>query len=126
MRPPNYSGALLFIAVAIMLGGLLYVRRNNLQFLYNKQMWAVISLMICFAMVSGQMWNQIRGPPFLHRTKNGPVFINGSSHAQFWLESYIIAVLSILFIVGNCTSSSTYLMKYNPFSRYFKRLFNRL
>lgn len=96
-RPPNYSGVAVFLVLFIFIAIFLYVRRNNLEFLYNKQMWAIIAVFICFAMVSGQMWNQIRGPPFFHRTKNGPVYINGGSHGQFVLESYIVAMLSILF-----------------------------
>lgn len=99
-RPPNYSGAVAFSMLFILVAGFLYLRRNNLEFLYNKQMWAVCAVFFCFAFVSGQMWNHIRGPPFFHRTKNGPVYINGGSHGQFVLESYIVAVLSILFEVN--------------------------
>lgn len=96
-RPPNYSGAVAFLMLFVLVAGFLYLRRNNLEFLYNKQMWAVGAVFFCFAMVSGQMWNQIRGPPFYHKTKNGAVYINGGSHGQFVLESYIVAILSILF-----------------------------
>ncbi|XP_034825644.1 tumor suppressor candidate 3 [Maniola hyperantus] len=99
-RPPNYSGAVAFSMLFILVGGFLYLRRNNLEFLYNKQMWAVAALFFCFAMVSGQMWNQIRGPPFFHRSKNGPVYINGGSHGQFVLESYIVAILNCAVVVG--------------------------
>lgn len=84
--------------ILVLAGGFVYLRRNNLEFLYNKQMWAVAAVFFCFAMVSGQMWNQIRGPPFFHRSKTGPVYINSGSHGQFVLESYIVAVLSILFV----------------------------
>ncbi|CAB3220804.1 unnamed protein product [Arctia plantaginis] len=99
-RPPNYSGAVAFSMLFILVAGFLYLRRNNLEFLYNKQMWAVGAVFFCFAMVSGQMWNQIRGPPFFHRTKNGPVYINGGSHGQFVLESYIVAILNGAVVVG--------------------------
>ncbi|OWR48077.1 putative Tumor suppressor candidate [Danaus plexippus plexippus] len=99
-RPPNYSGVAVFLVLFIFIAIFLYVRRNNLEFLYNKQMWAIIAVFICFAMVSGQMWNQIRGPPFFHRTKNGPVYINGGSHGQFVLESYIVAMLNCAVVVG--------------------------
>ncbi|XP_045763044.1 tumor suppressor candidate 3 [Maniola jurtina] len=99
-RPPNYSGAVAFSMLFILVGGFLYLRRNNLEFLYNKQMWAVAAVFFCFAMVSGQMWNQIRGPPFFHRSKNGPVYINGGSHGQFVLESYIVAILNCAVVVG--------------------------
>ncbi|XP_045459794.1 tumor suppressor candidate 3 isoform X2 [Melitaea cinxia] len=99
-RPPNYSGVILIAMLLVLITGFLYLRRNNLDFLYNKQMWAVIAIFFCFSMVSGQMWNQIRGPPFFHRTKNGPVYINGGSHGQFVLESYIVAALNGAVVVG--------------------------
>jgi len=55
------------------------------------------SQFFCFAMVSGQMWNHIRGPPFAHKTSSGGVaYIHGSSQGQFVLETYIVMVLSIL------------------------------
>ncbi|CAK1578008.1 unnamed protein product [Parnassius mnemosyne] len=99
-RPPNYSGAFAFSTLVILAGVFLYIRRKNLEFLYNKQMWAVAAVFFCFTMVSGQMWNQIRGPPFYHRSKNGPVYINGGSHGQFVLESYIVAILNGAVVVG--------------------------
>lgn len=49
-------------------------------------------------MTSGQMWNHIRGPPFIHKSPNGNVaYIHGSSQGQFVLETYIVMVISILF-----------------------------
>ncbi|VVC86955.1 unnamed protein product [Leptidea sinapis] len=99
-RPPNHSAAFAFGLLAFLIAVFLYLRRHNLEFLYNKQMWAVSALFFCFAMVSGQMWNQIRGPPFLHRNKNGPVYINSGSHGQFIIESYIVAVLNGAVVVG--------------------------
>ncbi|CAH2063825.1 unnamed protein product, partial [Iphiclides podalirius] len=99
-RPPNYSGALVTCTMVLLSIGFLYLRRNNLEFLQNKQMWAGFALFFCFTMVSGQMWNQIRGPPFYHRSKNGPVYINGSSHGQFVLESYLVAALNALVVLG--------------------------
>jgi oligosaccharyltransferase complex subunit gamma len=57
------------------------------------------SLFFCFAMVSGQMWNHIRGPPFVHKGQNGQImYVHGSSQGQFVVETYIVMVLSILFI----------------------------
>ncbi|XP_013141564.1 PREDICTED: tumor suppressor candidate 3 [Papilio polytes] len=99
-RPPNYSGVVAVGMLFALVAGFLYLRRNNLEFLYNKQMWAGAALVFCFTMVSGQMWNQIRGPPFYQRSKNGPVYINGGSHGQFVLESYIVAALNCAVVVG--------------------------
>lgn len=81
-----------------LVAGFLYLRRNNLDFLYNKNAWAIGAVFFCFTMVSGQMWNHIRGPPFVHKAQNGGVaYIHGSSQGQFVLETYIVMVLSILF-----------------------------
>jgi oligosaccharyltransferase complex subunit gamma len=72
---------------------LIYMRRNNLEFLYNKNLWGMLSLFFVFAMCSGQMWNHIRGPPLVHKTQGGQVaYIHGSSQVldtyYFKLESY--------------------------------------
>lgn len=98
-RPPNYSGTLALIVLFGFVAAFLYVRRNNLEFLYNKTMWGMGALFFCFAMTSGQMWNHIRGPPFLHKNQNGQIaYIHGSSQGQFVFETYIIMFLSILSI----------------------------
>lgn len=43
-RPPNYSGTMALIIVSVLVGGLLYLKRNNLEFLYNKTAWGIASL----------------------------------------------------------------------------------
>lgn len=94
-RPPNYSGTIAILMLAALVGGFLYMRRNNLEFLFNKRMWGVLALTFCFAMISGQMWNHIRGPPLMHRSANGGIaYIHGSSQAQLVIETYIIMFLS--------------------------------
>lgn len=93
-RPPNYSGLLALIVLLAMVVGLLYLRKNNLDFLYNSTTWALISLAFVFVMTSGQMWNHIRGPPFMQKTQGGNIaYIHGSSQGQFIVETYIIAML---------------------------------
>ncbi|XP_014278780.1 tumor suppressor candidate 3 [Halyomorpha halys] len=99
-RPPNYSGTLAMIMLFILVAGFLYMRRNNLDFLYNKSLWGVCAVFFCFAMVSGQMWNHIRGPPFVHHSHNGVAYIHGSSQGQFVLESYIVIVLNAAIVIG--------------------------
>uniref|UniRef100_A0A224XS00 Putative magnesium transporter protein 1 n=1 Tax=Panstrongylus lignarius TaxID=156445 RepID=A0A224XS00_9HEMI len=100
-RPPNYSGTLALIMLCTLVAGFLYMRRNNLDFLYNKSLWGICAVFFCFAMVSGQMWNHIRGPPFVHHTHNGGVaYIHGSSQGQFVLESYIIIILNAAIVIG--------------------------
>lgn len=97
-RPPNYSGTIAILMLASLIGGFLYMRRNNLEFLFNKRIWGVLALTFCFAMISGQMWNHIRGPPLMHRGANGGIaYIHGSSQAQLVIETYIIMFLSMFF-----------------------------
>ncbi|XP_076357206.1 oligosaccharide transferase gamma subunit isoform X3 [Tachypleus tridentatus] len=56
---------------------------------------------IVFAMTSGQMWNHIRGPPFMHRTPRGNVaYVHGSSGGQFIVETYIVIVLNAAVVFG--------------------------
>uniref|UniRef100_A0A3Q4GDF0 Tumor suppressor candidate 3 n=1 Tax=Neolamprologus brichardi TaxID=32507 RepID=A0A3Q4GDF0_NEOBR len=64
-RPPNYSGTIALALLVSLVGGLLYLRRNNLEFIYNKTGWAMAALCVVFAMTSGQMWNHIRVVLFL-------------------------------------------------------------
>jgi len=100
-RPPNYSGTVALVVLFALVAGFLYLRRNNLDFLYNKNMWATGALFFCFTMVSGQMWNHIRGPPFVHKNQNGQVaYIHGSSQGQFVLETYIIMILNGAIVLG--------------------------
>jgi oligosaccharyltransferase complex subunit gamma len=69
-RPPNYSGTIAMLMLLSFVGGFLYLRRNNLEFLYNKQLWGTLAVLFCFAMISGQMWNHIRSPPFVHKVRD--------------------------------------------------------
>ncbi|XP_078601240.1 dolichyl-diphosphooligosaccharide--protein glycosyltransferase subunit TUSC3-like isoform X1 [Branchiostoma floridae x Branchiostoma japonicum] len=94
-RPPNYSGSIALGLLFTLIGGLLYLRRNNLEFLYNKTSWGIGALCIVFAMTSGQMWNHIRGPPYAHKNpQTGQVhYIHGSSQAQFIAETHIVILL---------------------------------
>merc|ERR1719420_104317 len=100
-RPPNYTGTIALLMLFALVGGLLYLRRNNLEFLYNKTAWGGVALLFVFAMTSGQMWNHIRGPPFIHKTQNGNVaYIHGSSQGQFVVETYFIGGLYGLIVFG--------------------------
>lgn len=66
-RPPNYSGTVSILMLLAIVGTFLYVKRNNLEMICNSTCIGLSALIFCFAMVSGQMWNHIRGPPFVHR-----------------------------------------------------------
>lgn len=104
-RPPSYAGTIALVVLFSMIAALLYLRRSNLDFLYNRTMWAMAALVssilpsvshvsclqsnssvptlingkfhsyqaIVFIFTSGQMWNHIRGPPFMQKTREGNV-----------------------------------------------------
>ncbi|KAG1658465.1 Magnesium transporter protein 1 [Nymphon striatum] len=76
-RPPSYAGTIALVILFTMIAALLYLRRSNLDFLYNRSMWALLALCTVFIFTSGQMWNHIRGPPFLNKGQNGEV-VNAS------------------------------------------------
>lgn len=100
-RPPNYTGTVALLMLTTVIGGLLYLRRNNLEFLYNRTAWSLIALFFVFAMTSGQMWNHIRGPPFVQKTQNGGVsYIHGSSQGQFVVETYFVMLIYGLIVSG--------------------------
>ncbi|XP_064607625.1 tumor suppressor candidate 3-like [Liolophura sinensis] len=112
-RPPNYSGTLLLALLFSLIGGLLYLKRNNLEFLYNKTSWGIAALSVIFAMTSGQMWNHIRGPPFMHRNPNtGQVlYIHSSSQGQFIMETYIVMLLNVAVVAGMILLNEANLVK---------------
>lgn len=83
-QPLNYTGTISLLMLIALVGSLVYLRRNNLS------------------MISGQMWNHIRGPPFVQKTAPGGVaYIHGSSQAQFIMETYFVLVgMYGLFVLG--------------------------
>src|SRR5690606_32112498 len=44
IRPPSYVGLLSMVAAFAIIAALLYVRRNNLEFLFNRTLWAIGAL----------------------------------------------------------------------------------
>jgi len=100
-RPPNYTGTMALLILITLVGGLVYLRRNNLEFLFNKNTWSMLAMFFVLSMVSGQMWNHIRGPPFVHKLPQGGVsYIHGSSQSQFVMETYFVMGLYGLVVVG--------------------------
>lgn len=101
-RPPNYSGLLLVVLLVMMIGSLLYVKRNNLEFLYNKTTWSLIVISSILMFISGQMWNQIRGPPMVYRNPQTGVvgFFAGGHGYQFIAETYIVFAIYGSIVAG--------------------------
>jgi len=102
VRPPNYMMAITIGALLAGIGALLYVKRKSLEVVYNKDYWAILCVTIVFIMISGQMWNHIRSPPYAHRNpQTGEIaYIHGSSDGQLIAETYIVFVLYALICLG--------------------------
>jgi len=102
VRPPNYAFAIFIGILLASIGCILYVRRKSLEFIYNKNYWAIAAVTVVFIMISGQMWNHIRNPPYAHRNpQNGEIiYIHGSSDGQLIAETYIVFVLYAMVCLG--------------------------
>lgn len=55
IRPPNYAGPLLLGFLLAVIGGLAYLRRHNLEFLFNKNVWAFSALVKSFNIHPSQL-----------------------------------------------------------------------
>ena len=99
-RPPNYKGFGAFGLVAFLIACILYLRRDNLEFLYNTKAWGIIIVGFVVIMMSGQTWNSIRGPPVAQKSSSGVAFIHENAQFQYIAESYIILFLYGGIVVG--------------------------
>ncbi|KAL3316926.1 hypothetical protein Ciccas_004421 [Cichlidogyrus casuarinus] len=98
-RPPNYTGTLLLALFMCLSCSLIYFKRDSLGFLMNRNVWAFISLNVIFYMISGQVWNHIRGPPLINVEQGGRiVFIYPGSDYQFVAETFI--VMALYFVIS--------------------------
>ncbi|KAH0630895.1 hypothetical protein JD844_004226, partial [Phrynosoma platyrhinos] len=87
IRPPNYAGPLMLGLLLAVIGGLVYLRRSNLDFLYNKTGWAfaaLVSKLTCSAL-------NLLFPLLSEPKKN---YIHGSSQAQFVAETHIVLLFT--------------------------------
>ncbi|XP_031449799.1 magnesium transporter protein 1 [Phasianus colchicus] len=78
IRPPNYAGPLMLGLLLAVIGGLVYLRGSNLDFLYNKTGWAFAAL--CFVLSTALCLLQS--------------YIHGSSQAQFVAETHIVLLFN--------------------------------
>lgn len=67
LRPPNYMMYFMLLAGLVTVAGLAYIKRDSLEFMYQRTTWACIVIAFILVMMSGQMWNQIRGAGFAHQ-----------------------------------------------------------
>ncbi|CAD5214382.1 unnamed protein product [Bursaphelenchus okinawaensis] len=102
MRPPNYAGPIVIVLLVMLIVGMLYMRRDSMDFMYSPNFWGFVCVVFVLAFQSGQMWNHIRSPPFL---MNNPQtrqtsFIHGSTQYQLIAETYIVFALYGLISLG--------------------------
>lgn len=93
-RPPNYISTFALLTMFFIGSLVMYFKQENFEFLQNRTLWAIITIIFCLTMTSGQMWNHIRGPPFYHKSHQGVSYIHGSSQGQFIAETYFIFLLN--------------------------------
>ncbi|KAI6187652.1 hypothetical protein M3Y98_00267600 [Aphelenchoides besseyi] len=102
LRPPNYAGPVVILLLVMLILGLLYMRRDNLDFIYSTYFWGSICVIATVAFTSGQMWNHIRSPPFVmtHPHTRETSFIHGSTQYQLVAETYIVFVIYAVISLG--------------------------
>lgn len=100
IRPPNMSTPIILICLSIMTSTALYLTRNSLTMIFNRNVWAISSVAIVLLMTSGQMWNHIRGAPLMQRGRNQNNYIHSSSSGQFVIETYIVMLMNAGIAIG--------------------------
>lgn len=111
-RPINYFVAVIIPMLLVLFGVFFYPNRNNFPFICNKTIWGLGALFFTLTMISGQMWNHIRGPPFIYNLPNGNfAYIHASSQGQVVLESYIVMILNGAMVLGMILMTESALQK---------------
>lgn len=44
MRPPNYAGPIVVVLLIMLIMGMLYMRRDNIDFIYSTNFWGFVSV----------------------------------------------------------------------------------
>lgn len=99
VRPPSFFLPVVLIVMGLIGAGILYISRDSLSLIFNRNMWALSAVAIVLLMTSGQMWNHIRGAPFMPPGRNRN-FIHGSSSGQFGIETYLVMFINAGIAVG--------------------------
>lgn len=100
IRPPNLFVPIVLALFGITLTAILYMSRNSLTMLFNRNLWAISAVALVLLMTSGQMWNHIRGAPLMQRGRGQNNYIHGSSSGQFVIETYLVLAINACIAVG--------------------------
>ncbi|CAK9303601.1 unnamed protein product [Gordionus sp. m RMFG-2023] len=102
VRPVNYQNLLMILGAVLLVLSIGYWQRNRLSFLLSRYVCATLALAFVYIMISGQMWNRIRSPPFMHQNhKTGQMtYIAPGGSSQFVAETYIVIALNAAITLG--------------------------
>ncbi|KAH9449546.1 hypothetical protein KEM48_006682 [Puccinia striiformis f. sp. tritici PST-130] len=94
-RPPNYGKIFavgcVFLAIVILVKVAWPIVRLVIS---SRFIWAATLLPVILLMISGQMWCQIRSPPYMVKGPTGnPSYIAGGYSNQYGVETQLIASL---------------------------------
>lgn len=92
-RPPNYLSYMLISVAVVVILGLLYLKRNNLGFLFSNFVWGILAMGTVCYFISGQTWNMINNPPFVSNRRNEMEIFANDSNMQYIVETYIVFLL---------------------------------
>ncbi|GAA52017.1 oligosaccharyltransferase complex subunit gamma, partial [Clonorchis sinensis] len=73
VRPPSYTATILIVLFMTVGAASLWYRQVNIDFLYSSSLWCMLSLTVIMCGITGQVYNQIRGPPLFHGTQTGEI-----------------------------------------------------
>ncbi|OLL22232.1 Dolichyl-diphosphooligosaccharide--protein glycosyltransferase subunit 3 [Neolecta irregularis DAH-3] len=98
IRPFNYNKLFAAILFIIATGSVIKLLWNPFMNLVgNRNFWAILSLFSIILFISGQMFNQIRGTPYLvSNGKGGVDYVADGFANQLGLESQMVCVIYIL------------------------------
>ena len=100
IRPPNLFVPIVLGLFCLVLAAILYVSRNSLTLMFNRNIWAFSAVALVLLMTSGQMWNHIRGAPLMQRGRGQNTYIHGSSSGQYVIETYMVIVINAGIAIG--------------------------
>jgi len=93
-RPLNYFAIFMFIFFTLAGLAILKLMFPIMQSLVqNKNIWTAFSLVIILTMISGHMWNHIRGPPYIIAQSGKVSYIAPGFSSQIGIESQIVAII---------------------------------
>lgn len=100
VRPPNMSVPIMMFIFGLTFCAILFMCRNSLGNIFNRNVWAISAVAIVLLMTSGQMWNHIRGAPLMQRGRSQNNYIHSSSSGQFVIETYLVMLINAGIAIG--------------------------